>query len=87
MMAHVFITKPEAYDLIWKRLSSFYDDVSCSVQSALEGLAKLKPVQEEGAYSQLEELGHTDILSMRDIDRIAACLPQDALGKTVSQGR
>jgi hypothetical protein len=85
---NIYITKPEAYDLMWKRLSEFYDDVSACVQSALDGLARLKPLSDndykglvklvdsvESACSQLEELGQVDILSMRDIDRIAELLP------------
>lgn len=85
---NIYITKPEAYEIMWKRLCDFYDDVSACVQSALDGLFKLKPVRDddyrglvhlvdsvESAYSQLEELTQVDVLSMRDIDRIAELLP------------
>ena len=34
----VFITKPEAYDTMWEKLESYYQDTSTSVQAALEEL-------------------------------------------------
>ena len=85
---HIYITKPGAYDLMWERLCDYYDDIGASVQCALDGLAKLKPVREEdfkglvgfvdaveSAYSQLEELGQLEALSMKDIDKIVELLP------------
>ena len=42
----VYVTKPEAYDAMWKKLDDFYDDASATVQAALEALSKLKPVSE-----------------------------------------
>jgi len=87
---NIYITRPEAYDLMWLRLSEHYDDCSASVQSALEGLHRLKPVKDddfkgvvhlvdevEAAYAQLNELGKTDILSMREIDQISELLPSN----------
>ena len=74
----VYITKPEAYDVMWRRLENYYEDVEASVQAALEDLHKLKAVSEddykglvelideiESAYSQLEELNQLNILTMR----------------------
>ena len=43
----VYITKPEAYDVMWKRLENYYEDVGASVQAALEDLHKLKAVSED----------------------------------------
>jgi hypothetical protein len=84
----VYITKPEAYDLMWSKLESYYEDVGASVQAALDDLHKLKPVAEEdfrglvdlvdeveSAYSQLNELGNLNILTMRDVDQITELLP------------
>ena len=84
------MTKPEAYDLMWRKLESHYEDVGPSVQAALEDLHKLKAVKEEDykglvelinetevAYSQLEELGRLNILTMRDVDMISELLPSN----------
>ena len=84
----VFITKPEAYDMMWNKLESYYEDVGASVQAALDDLHKLKPVAEEdfrglvelvdeveSAYGQLNELGNLNILTMRDVDQITELLP------------
>ena len=84
----VFITKPEAYDIMWEKLEIHYEDTSASVQAALEGLRKLKPVKEEdykglvelvdeieSAYSQLDELKKLSTLTMRDVDFISELLP------------
>ena len=84
----VFITKPEAYDIMWEELELHYEDTSASVQAALEGLRKLKPVKEEdykglvelvdeieSAYSQLDELKRLSTLTMRDVDFISELLP------------
>ena len=84
------MTKPEAYDLMWRKLESHYEDVRASVQAALEDLHKLKAVKEEDykglvelidetevAYSQLEELGRLNILTMRDVDMISELLPSN----------
>ena len=86
----VHVTKPEAYDLIWRKLESYYEDVGASVQAALEDIHKLKAVTEgdykglvelidetELAYSQLEELGKLNILTMRDVDMISELLPSN----------
>lgn len=87
-VANVYITRPEAYEIMWQRLSEFYDDATASVQAALDGLSKLKPVHEndykgivnltdtvESTYVQLLELGQTEILSMREVDKICELLP------------
>ena len=84
----VYVTKPEAYDTMWQKLESYYEDVGASVQAALDDLHKLKPVASEdfkglvelvdvvkSAYSQLSELGNLNILTMRDVDRITELLP------------
>ena len=86
----VYITKPEAYDVMWKRLENYYEDVGASVQAALEDLHKLKAVSEddyrglveltdeiESAFSQLEELNQLNILTMRDVDMISERLPSN----------
>lgn len=85
---NVFVTKPEAYDIMWERLCDYYDDVSAGVDTALEGLRKLKSVKEddyrgivhlvdevEAAYAQLEELQQVDAISTRDVDNICELLP------------
>ena len=79
----VYVTKPEAYDAMWKTLEDFHDDASATVQAALEDLYKLKPVSEpdrrglvefvdvvESSYSQLEELDQLNTLSIRDVDYV-----------------
>ena len=84
----VYVTKPEAYDTMWQKLESYYEDVGASVQAALDDLHKLKPVASEdfkglvelvdvveSAYSQLSELGNLNILTMRDVDQITELLP------------
>ena len=38
----VYVTKPEAYDVMWQKLESFYEDVGASVQAALEDLHKIR---------------------------------------------
>jgi hypothetical protein len=84
----VYITRPEAYGTMWKKLEAHYDDTSASVQAALAGLQQLKPVESEdyralielvdeveAAYCQLQELNHVNILTMRDVDHISEHLP------------
>ena len=84
----VYITRPEAYDEMWKKLEVHYDDVSASVQAALSGFQRLKPVESEdykalvelvdeveAAFCQLQELSHLDVLTMRDVDHISKFLP------------
>ena len=86
----VYVTKPEAYEVMWKKLENHYEDVGASVQAALEDLHRLKAVAEEDykglvelidetelAYSQLEELGKLNILTMRDVDMISDLLPSN----------
>jgi len=85
---NVYVTRPDAYDLIWQRLKEYYDDPSAGVQAALDGLSKLKYVKEddyvglvhlvdtvEFVHAQLLELGQTSVLSMRDVDRVSGLLP------------
>ena len=87
-IVNVYVTRPEAYEIMWQRLSEFYDDTTASVQAALDGLCKLKSVQEndykgivhltdsvESTYVQLLELGQTEVLSMREVDKISELLP------------
>ena len=77
----VYITRPEAYDEMWRKLEAHYDDASASVQAALSGLQRLKPAESEdyralvdlvdeveAAYCQLQELDYLNILTMRDVD-------------------
>ena len=84
----VYVTKPEAYDAMWKKLEDYYDDTGATVQAALEDLHKLKPVSEsdyrglvefvdavESSYSQLEELNQLNTLTMRDVDFVNGRLP------------
>lgn len=81
-------TKHEAYDVMWRKLESYYEDVRANVHAALEDLHKLKAGSEEAhkgmvelvdkvesAYSQLSELGHLNVLTMRDVDIITELLP------------
>ncbi|CAB4003226.1 Hypothetical predicted protein, partial [Paramuricea clavata] len=71
-----------------QKLESFYEDVGASVQAALEDLHKIKAVptddykglvelvdEVESAYSQLEELGNLNVLTLRDVDLITELLP------------
>ena len=66
----------------------YYEDTSASVQAALEGIQKLRPVKDEdykglvglvdeieSAYSQLDELNRLSTLTMRDVDFISELLP------------
>ena len=84
----VYVTKPEAYDAIRKKLEDFHDDASATVQAALENLYKLKLVSEadyrglvesvdvvESSYSQLVELDQLNTLSIRDVDYVNGLLP------------
>jgi len=84
----VYVTKPEAYDTMWKKSEDYYDDTSATVQAALKDLHSLKPVSEtdyrvlvefvdvvEASYSQLEELNHLNILTKRDVDFVNGLLP------------
>ena len=43
----VYVTKPEAYSVMWQKLDSYYEDVGASVQAALEYLHKLKEVSDD----------------------------------------
>ena len=85
----VYITKLEAYDIMWQKLESYYEDVGASVQAALDDLHILKPVAGddfrgfvelvdivESAYSQLRELGNLNILTS-----MAENQPSHYLGK------
>ena len=84
----VYVTKPEAYNAMWKKLEDYYDDTSATVQAALEDLHRLKPVSEtdykglvefvdvvESPYSQLEELNQLNTLTMRYVDFVNGLLP------------
>lgn len=84
----VYVTKPEAYDIMWRKLETHYTDTSASVQAALEDLHKLKPITEEdykglielvdsveSSYSQLEEQNQINALTMRDVDFVNGLLP------------
>ena len=88
IIKNVYVTRPEAYTIMWSKLSEFYDDPSACVQSALDQLQKLKLLQEgdfkglvqlvdtvEATFVQLEQLQQLDTLSMRDVDRISSLLP------------
>jgi len=85
---NIYVTKPEAYDTMWTRLSEYYDDVSAGVHTALGSLKKLRQVKQddfkglvhlvdevEGVYAQLEELGQVDVVTAREIDAICDLLP------------
>lgn len=84
----VYVTKPEAYEMMWKKLETYYDDTSATVQTALDDLYKRKPVAEEdyrglvefvdvveSSYSQLEELNQLNTLTMRDVNHVNGLLP------------
>ena len=84
----MFVTKPETYGTMWKKLEDYYDDTSATVQAALEDLHRLKAVSEsdyrdlvefvdvlESSYSQLEELNQLNALTMRDVDFVNGLLP------------
>ena len=51
----VYITRPEAYDEMWRKLEAHYNDASASVQAALSGLQRLKPAESED-YRALVDL-------------------------------
>ena len=83
----MYITRPEAYDEMWRKLEAHYDDASASVQAALSSLQRWKPAESEdyralvdlvdefeAAYCQLQELDHLNILTMRDVDYISKFL-------------
>ena len=88
---NVYVTRPQSYDIMWQKLSEFYDDISASLHSALDNLSKLKMVKEddyaglvalvddvESTFSQLEELGHLELFTLREIDKIAELLPSSS---------
>lgn len=85
---NVYVTRDNAYDTMWERLTEYYDDVSAGVSAALDCLRKLKPVRDEdykglvqlvdeveGIHAQLDELGQVEIISTREIDAICELLP------------
>ena len=84
----IYSSSPGAYSAIWSRLESVYDDVSLSVQSALDDLEKLKPVKDgdafglvkaindiEMCYSQLKTIDNLSSISMVHIDNLCERLP------------
>ena len=79
---------------MWHKLEVHYDDPGASVQAALDDLYKLKPVPEgdykalielvdivESTYSQLVELDHVNVLTMRDVDFVNVLLPAQEINK------
>ena len=39
----VSVTRPEAYDFMWKKLNAYYDNTGAIVSEALEALSLLQP--------------------------------------------
>ena len=84
----VRIVGPEAYDEMIKRLVDYYEDPAASIEAALSGLKKLRPVKEEdyrglvslvdeveSAYMQLTTWDQRDALTSRDVIEIMDLLP------------
>lgn len=82
------ITGPHSFDIMWNRLSLFYEDPSASVDAALRRLECLRPVAEEDyralwdfidrveiSYSQLTTIDQIGCLTLRDVDNLCALLP------------
>ena len=85
---NIYITRPTAYEDMWRRLSEHYDDLTASVQAALNEMKNLKQVQEEdyqgliklvdaveGCFSQLDQLGKTECVTLREVDHVMSLLP------------
>jgi len=86
----IYVTREEAYGEMWRRLEEDYDDPGLSVQSALNQLMTMRPVNEgdfrgliktvdtiESVHNQLKELNQINAIHMADIDRISMKLPKD----------
>ena len=56
----MYITRPEAYDTMWGKLEAHYDDASASVQPALAGLQRLKPVEDEDYRALIERVDEVE---------------------------
>ena len=77
-----------AFNEMWGRLCSYYDDTAISVRDALDRLQNLKPVKEEdykgltqfvdqveSSFTQLATLNQINCLTMRDVDQLCELLP------------
>lgn len=72
----VSASEPEAYDIMWQKSAAKYDDASSSVlvkEDDCEGLMGIID-EVEATYSELEELGQLDTLTVRDVDRVTVLL-------------
>ena len=87
LIQSVYSTRPGAYAKMWKKLGEVYDDPGACVSSALAILSTLeKPTEDfksliafinevDAVHAQLEELGQSACVSVRDVDRINNLLP------------
>ena len=79
---------PNAYGTMWKALCSFYDNVTLSVDAAMEELKRVRKVKEgdhegtvelirivEKAFNQLAVLDQVELVSNREISSVVAQLP------------
>lgn len=84
----VSVTRPEAYDFMWKKLNAHYNDAGAIVSEALEDLSHLQPVEEkdyqglihlvdevECCFSQLGDVGGLNHMSVLEVDKVNDLLP------------
>ena len=87
-LKHIYIQDESAYDALWDRLRSEYDDPGLSSQDAISRLLSLRPVEEqdyrglvdlidsvEGVHNQLLQLGQLHAVHAVDLDRLCENLP------------
>ena len=88
---HISAAKPGAYDAMWTALCDHYDNITLSVFSALEDLAKLKRVRDGDhsglvnfvrqvtiVHDQLSLLNQTKRVSAKEVTRMLPLLPHHA---------
>ena len=96
----VSVTRPEAYDFMWKKLNAYYDNAGAIVSEALEALSLLQPVQEkdyqglihlvdevESCFSQLGDIGGLNHMSVLEVDKINDLLPTHIRAQWVEKFR
>lgn len=84
----VSVTRPEAYDFMWRKLNAHYDNAGAIVSEALEALSYLQPVKDkdyqglihlvdevESCFSQLGDVGGLNHVSVLEVDKVNDLLP------------
>ena len=88
MVKSISVIGAQPFNIMWGRLSQFYDDSSATVRAALRRLKNLRPVREEdykaltafideveSCYSMLTTLDQVSCLSLMHVDDVADLLP------------